>query len=402
MQIKKALLGLSLLSLGACGGMDEVSQEPTTEVATVEKFLRVERPVRDEYIVVLKNGANGEAGALARSLVGNRGEVLYTYNGVFKGFAVRMSEAAARALSQLPNVAFVEQNQEVSLSQVTQSTGTTYWNLDRIDQRNLPLDQRYTYTTTGAGVNVYVVDTGIRATHTQFTGRIGPGFTSITDGQGTNDCQGHGTHVSGTVAGSLAGVAKQAIIYPVRVFGCTGSTTTAAIVSGVDWIRLNHRKPAVANMSLGGAANTTIDTAVNNLINAGVTVVVAAGNSNQNACNFSPARVANAITVGSTGPSTTPDTRSSFSNFGSCVDIFAPGSSITSSAFNGDTATSVLSGTSMASPAVAGAAARYLEANPAATPAQVATFLINNATVGVVGNAGTGSPNRLLYMAPNQ
>jgi subtilisin family serine protease len=393
MQIKKALLGLSLLSLGACGGMEEVGQEPTTEVATVEKFIKVGRPARDQYIVVFKNDAKAEVS----SLVGTQGQVLYTYNGVLKGFAARMSESAARELAKRDDVAYVTQDEVVDLF-ATQSTGTTYFNLDRVDQRALPLSQTYNYTTTGAGVNVYVVDTGIRATHTQFAGRVGAGFTSITDGQGTNDCQGHGTHVSGTVGGSTSGIAKGVTLYPVRVFGCTGSTTTAAIVSGVDWIRLNHRKPAVANLSLGGGANTTIDTAINNLIAAGVTVVVAAGNSNLNACNYSPARVPGAITVGST---TSTDARSSFSNFGSCVDIFAPGSSITSAAFSGDTATSVLSGTSMASPLVAGLAARYLQANPTASPAAVASYLTSNATTGVVGSAGTGSPNRLAYLAPN-
>lgn len=403
MQIKKALLGLSLLSLGACGGMEEVGQEPTTEVATVEKFLRVSNPVRDQFIVALKDGVQGEAKALANTLVGGQGEVLYTYSGVFKGFAVRMPEAAARALANNPSVRYVEQDEQVSLS-ATQNTGTTYFNLDRADQRALPLNQAYTYVSTGTGVRAYIVDTGIRATHSDLrnssgVSRVIAGFGSISDGQGTNDCNGHGTHVAGTVGGTASGIAKNVTLVPVRVFGCTGSTTISAITAGLDWIRLNNGgRPAVANMSLGGGANTTLDASVNALISAGVTVVVAAGNSNADACNTSPARVAAAITVGST---TSTDARSSFSNFGSCLDLFAPGSSIRSAWYTGDTVFNTISGTSMAAPLVAGIAARYLQNNPTASPATVASAINSSATTGVVTSPGTGSPNRLAYMAPS-
>jgi hypothetical protein len=225
---------------------------------------------------------------------------------------------------------------------------------------------------------------------------MAPGYTAIADGRGTTDCNGHGTHVAGTAAGAIYGVAKRATVIPVRVLGCNGSGTNSGVIAGVDWVTANHVKPAVANMSLGGAASSALDTAVNNSINRGVTYAVAAGNSSAVACNYSPARVANALTVGAT---TSADGRSSFSNYGTCLDIFAPGSSITSAWYTGNSATASLNGTSMASPHVAGAAALYLQTNPGAAPSTVRTALVNAATSGRVSNAGTGSPNLLLYSA---
>jgi subtilisin family serine protease len=241
-------------------------------------------------------------------------------------------------------------------------------------------------------VRVYVIDTGIRTAHTQFGGRASNVFDAF-GGNGA-DCNGHGTHVSGTVGGSTYGVAKSALLRGVRVLDCNGSGSTSGVIAGVDWVTNNHINPAVANMSLGGGASSALDTAVNNLSNSGVTIAVAAGNSNANACNSSPARAANAITVGST---TITDARSSFSNFGTCVDLFAPGSGILSSWFSSNTATATLSGTSMASPHVAGAAALYKQANPSASATTIRNALVNNATTNVISNVGTGSPNRLLY-----
>ena len=266
------------------------------------------------------------------------------------------------------------------------------WGLDRIDQRARPLNASYTFNFTGAGVRVYVIDTGIRATHSQFGGRASNVFDAF-GGNGA-DCNGHGTHVAGTIGGSTFGVAKSSLPRGVRVLNCSGSGSNSGVIAGVDWVRTNHVAPAVANMSLGGGASSALDTAVNNLSNAGVAIAVAAGNSNANACNSSPARAANAITVGST---TTTDARSSFSNFGTCLDLFAPGSGILSSWFSSDTATATLSGTSMASPHVAGVAALYKQANPSASATTIRNAIVNGATTNVVTNAGTGSPNRLLY-----
>jgi subtilisin family serine protease len=294
-------------------------------------------------------------------------------------------------LSNDPRVIFVEQD-SIMEANITQSNPP--WGLDRIDQRDLPLSQTYSYTTTGAGVNVYIIDTGIRRTHTQFGGRAFIGFDAIGDGQNTNDCNGHGTHVAGTVGGSTFGVAKGVRLFAVRVLSCNGSGSNSGVIAGVNWVTSNHIDPAVANMSLGGGASTALDSAVRNSIAAGVTYAVSAGGSNTNAANFSPARVAEAITVGS---STISDARSSFSSFGSVVDIFAPGSSIPSAWFTSDTATATLSGTSMASPHVAGVAARILQGNPGASPATVRNEIVNNATLNRLTGIPTGTSNRLLF-----
>lgn len=357
-----------------------------------------------EFIVVLHDavtraaaGQNETAQDVAIRLSSDiRGDVLFTYASALSGFAVRVpaeeAELAASSLANDPNVAYVEPNRVVRAEDT--QTGPT-WGLDRIDQANLPLSASYTYANSGAGVHAYVIDTGIRATHTQFSGRVGNGYTAISDGQGTNDCQGHGTHVSGTVGGATYGVAKQVTLHPVRVLNCSGFGSNAGVIAGIDWVTANHQKPAVANMSLGGSVSSALDAALRTSIAAGITYAVAAGNENQNACNVSPARTTEALTVGAT---TSSDARSSFSNFGTCLDIFAPGSSITSAVNSSDTATATYNGTSMASPHVAGAAALYLAANPTASPAQVAQALITNATLNKVTGGGTGSPNRLLYV----
>jgi serine protease len=244
-------------------------------------------------------------------------------------------------------------------------------------------------------VNVYVIDTGIRSTHTEFGGRVSTvGHTSINDGNGTNDCNGHGTHVAGTIGGATYGVAKGVTLHAVRVLGCNGSGSTSGVIAGIEWVTNNHIKPAVANMSLGGGASTALDDAVRNSIAAGVTYAIAAGNSNANACNSSPSRVTQALTVGS---STNTDARSSFSNFGTCVDLFAPGSNITSAWNTSDTATNTISGTSMATPHVAGVAALYLAGDPTATAATVHAAVVNNASLDKLTGVGTGSPNRLLH-----
>jgi subtilisin family serine protease len=357
--------------------------------------MRADKKIANQYIVVLKNDVGDvetEALRLARDFGGDRSGG-HTYDRAIKGFSVRMNEQQAQRLADDPRVAFVEEDGVVSIN--TTQTGAT-WGLDRIDQRDLPLDGNYTFNATGSGVKAYIIDTGIRATHTQIAGRVISGFTAISDGLGTNDGNGHGTHVSGTVGGSTYGVAKNVTLVAVRVLDSSGSGTNSGVIAGINFVASDHQagQPAVANMSLGGGASSAVDTAVANAVADGVTFAVAAGNENQNACNVSPAREPSAITVGST---TMTDARSSFSNFGTCVDIFAPGSSITSSWNTSDTATNTISGTSMATPHVTGVAALFLETNPTASPATVTAAIINNSTPNKVTGAGTGSPNRLLF-----
>jgi len=360
------------------------------------KFRRNAKKIENNYIVVLDDAVVGEEGPFSiapyiASELSNthKGKLKHVYQNALNGFAVEMSEADAERLSQDFRVKFVEEDGVVT-ADATQSNPP--WGLDRIDQRNLPLNAIYTFNWTGSGVRAYVIDTGIRTSHTQFGGRASNVFDAF-GGSGA-DCNGHGTHVSGTIGGSIYGVAKSVMLRGVRVLDCNGSGSNSGVIAGVDWVRQNHIAPAVANMSLGGGASSALDTAVNNLHNANVTIAVAAGNSNANACNSSPARAANAITVGST---TTTDARSSFSNFGTCLDLFAPGSGILSAWFSSNTATATLSGTSMASPHVAGVAALYKQANPSASSTTIRNAIVNNATTNVVSNAGTGSPNRLLY-----
>ena len=302
------------------------------------------------------------------------GNVTHVYQHALKGFAVQLSADEAAALADDPRVAYVEPDRLV-YAVATQSPAT--WGLDRIDQRDLPLNNSYTYNQTGRACTPTSSTRACARTHQEFTGRMGNGADFIGDGNGTNDCNGHGTHVAGTTGGTTYGVAKGVTIHPVRVLGCTGSGPTSGVIAGVDWVTANSPSPAVANMSLGGGVSTALDNAVTNSVNSGVSYAVAAGNSNANACNSSPARAAAANTVGAT---TSSDARSSFSNFGTCVDIFAPGSSITSAWSTSNTATNTISGTSMASPHVAGAIALYLQTNPGATGAAVTSALVNNST----------------------
>ncbi|GGP58209.1 S8 family peptidase [Saccharothrix coeruleofusca] len=351
--------------------------------------LGTEKAVKDSYIVVLKDVSTASASSLSAKY---QATVKHTYTRALHGFSATMSEAQARKLAADPAVAYVQQDAEVSIS-ATQAP-TPSWGLDRIDQAALPLDNSYTYPNEGEGVTAYIIDTGIRFSHSDFAGRASSGRDTVDNDDDSTDCNGHGTHVAGTVGGSTYGVAKKVKLVGVRVLNCSGSGTYAGVIAGIDWVTANAVKPAVANMSLGGGADATVDQAVRNSIASGVTYGLAGGNSSgADACGFSPARTPEAITVGST---TNTDARSSFSNIGTCLDIFAPGSNITSAWHTGDTATNTISGTSMATPHVVGAAALFLAANPTATPQQVRDGLVDGATSDVVTSPGNGSPNKLL------
>ena len=346
--------------------------------------------VKDSYIVSLKADTASRAAApgLASKYGGQVGQV---WQHALNGFSVKMTAKQAARLAADPKVAYVQQDAQVHLLDVQQNPPS--WGLDRVDQRDLPLSNSYQYDTTASNVTAYIIDTGVRTTHSTFGGRATWGTNTSGDGN-NSDCNGHGTHVAGTVAGSQYGLAKAAKVVAVKVLNCQGSGTTAGVVGGIDWVTANAVKPAVANMSLGGGADATLDAAVRRSITSGVTYAIASGNSNTDACSTSPARVTEAITVNA---STNTDARASFSNYGSCTDIYAPGQNIVSSWNTNDTATNNISGTSMATPHVAGAAALWLATHPNDTPAAVWAGLNAASTPNKITNVGANTPNKLLY-----
>lgn len=392
MKLTKVVTGV-LLATGAAGVY--AGQFKTAPVAA--------NAIEGQYIVVLKDSVveenqglfSSQANLKAVQMVNDKLSLKYnanvtrTYKSVLKGGVYQMSEGEAQKLAQDPSVKLVEEDQMMSIN-ATQNNAT--WGLDRSDQRNLPLSGTYTYNTGASNVNAYIIDTGILTTHSNFSGRAFSGIDTVDNDNDATDCNGHGTHVSGTIGSDTYGIAKDVNLIGVRVLNCQGSGSNSGVIAGMDWVADNHVKPAVANMSLGGGASSATDSAVARLTQAGVTTVVAAGNDNSNACNYSPARASSAITVGST---TSNDSRSSFSNYGNCLDIYAPGSSIKSTWSNGGYNT--ISGTSMASPHVAGVAALYLANNPNASVSQVTNAITDAATPNKVSDAKSGSPNLLLY-----
>ncbi|MCX6017484.1 MAG: S8 family serine peptidase [Chloroflexi bacterium] len=379
-----ALLAVASLIAGPSLVNGNVQREAPLRMAPAE------RGVAGRYIVVLRGDRAARAKAnSARAMAGV--QIRHVYENSVRGFSAQLTDAALAQLRTDPDVAYIEQDQVVH---TVDSQTNPPWGLDRIDQPALPLDESYTYDVEGAGVNVYIIDTGIRSTHSEFTGRVGDGY-DVVDGGAPDDCNGHGTHVAGTIGGTTYGVAKQVTLHAVRVLDCEGSGYDSDVIAGIDWVTANHVKPAVANMSLGGDASDALDEAMRKSVDAGVVHVVAAGNENDDACDGSPAREPSALTIGATDDS---DERAWFSNYGTCLDLFAPGMDILSAWYSGDSEVAELSGTSMASPHVAGAAALYLARFPAASPAEVAAALTDAAASGVVSDAQSGSPNLLLQI----
>ncbi|WP_405852039.1 S8 family peptidase [Streptomyces sp. NBC_00090] len=387
-----AAIAVAALALGSAATLPAAAA-PAAPEGVIEN-AGAEGTIAGSYIVTLDESAQAET-AKGRAVVAKFGaKIERTYTSAINGYAVELSEAQARKLAADPAVKSVVQNRVFTIDATQPSPPS--WGLDRVDQKTLPLNQSYSYPdSAGQGVTAYIIDTGVRISHSDFGGRAFNGYDAIDNDNTAQDGHGHGTHVAGTVAGTSYGVAKKAKIVGVRVLDNSATGTTAQIIAGIDWVTRNAVKPAVANLSLGGGANSALDTAVRNSIASGITYAVAAGNSNSDASGTSPARVPEAITVGST---TSTDARSSFSSYGSVLDIFAPGSSITSAWNTNNTATNTISGTSMAAPHVTGAAAAYLAGNPTATPAQVSAALTTAATPNVVTDPGTGSPNRLLHV----
>jgi len=390
----RILAAAALAWLGACADAPTTTPASSPDAAARPAAARAD--ARDRYIVVFEDRV-ARPGDQAREMVRAHGGTLhFTYENALRGFAATLTPQAAEALRHNPTIRYVEPDQVVKAA-ATQTGAPS--SLDRIDQRYLPLSGSYTYASgaTGQGVNAYVVDSGIRFSHSQFGGRAVPAADFVAEPLGGNDCTGHGTHVAGILGGTTYGVAKGVKLHSVRVINCYNEAFMSAVVAGLEWVRNNHVKPAVVNLGFTGLYSLAQDDAVKTLLAAGITVVSPAGNNSNDVCFYSSAYIDGVITAGATDAS---DTRWPGSNWGHCIDVFAPGVDITSAAYYDDFDVTVLTGTSMAAPHVAGAVARYLQTRPNATPAEAHAFIVNGATPGVVYDAGYLSPNRLLYVDP--
>ncbi|SER67921.1 S8 family peptidase [Actinokineospora terrae] len=374
-----------------------VAITPTAQAAQGQvRFAGSAEAVADSYIVVLKDTGlkGGGVSAQASTLASQYGATVHReYDTVLTGFSATMSAEQAAEVAADPKVAYVQANQRFHATGTQENPPS--WGLDRIDQADLPLDDSYTYPGEASDVTAYVIDTGVNTAHQTFGGRASGGFDAIDNDDDPDDGNGHGTHVAGTIGGKEYGVAKGVKIVPVRVLDANGSGSTEGVVAGIEWVAENHSGASVANMSLGGPGDDALDQAVKGAVSAGVTFAVAAGNSSDNAGGYSPARVAEAITVAASGED---DSQAQFSSYGSVVDIYAPGVGITSSWIGSTTATNKISGTSMATPHVTGAAALYLAENPSASPAEVASALVGAASSGKITNPSSGTPNKLLHV----
>lgn len=382
-------LPLAALALAAaCSEAPRTPLSPGGGATVPAPLLSVAgRQIPGSYIVVVKDGADPTSVAAVAG-VGPK----FVYTAALNGFAADLNAGQLTALQHNPNVSYVEPDQEVTADGTQTISGGQPWGIDRIDQRSLPLSASYTYTTTASTVTAYIIDTGIYTSDSDFGGRAAVAYDAL--GGNGQDCNGHGTHVSGTVGGTVYGVAKGVKLRAVRVLNCQGSGTTSGVIAGMNWVQSHAAKPAVANMSLGGGYSSSMNTAANNLANSGVFLAVAAGNSNANACNYSPSAAAAAFTVAA---STSTDAKASYSNYGSCVDAYAPGSSIKSDWLNGGTNT--ISGTSMATPHVTGVAALYKGSHGDASSSTVSSWIVNNSTTGKITGNPSGTANRLLYKA---
>jgi subtilisin family serine protease len=386
--VRNVLFLGSVLSLAACGGAVEsnkgsaIQAEELGQTGAPLKLADPSARIEGSYIVKVKDGASARAVAAVAGV-----SPRYEYS-IINGFAASLNAGQLNALRQNADVEYVEEDAKVSTT-TTQSGAT--WGIDRIDQTNLPLSGTYTYTSTGAGVTAYIIDTGILTSHTQFGGRAAVAYDAL--GGNGQDCNGHGTHVAGTVGGSTYGVAKGVSLRAVRVLDCSGSGSNSGVIAGMDWVRTNHVANSVANMSLGGGFSSTVNTAATNLANSGVFLAVASGNSNADACNYSPASASGAFTVNAT---TSTDARATYSDYGSCTDLYAPGSSITSSWYTTTSATNTISGTSMATPHVAGVGALYKATYGDAAASTIGSWLTSNATPNVVSGNISGTANLLL------